>query len=302
MKFCRMAAALVLAIGPGAALAEGRVTLGWGRLFDNDAIGDGQDRWHSGSYSVSILRGTEWTGALPENLGQIVEWRFRADTIAPSNLIDPDPADRRYAGSVSLGLHSQVIWQGLEVNLGADMVAIGPQTGISDFQKRVHGIVGMGKPDTSNQIGNAIRPTVMAELGRSFDLGPDIAFRPFVAGQAGVETLVRLGGDLAIGHFGQRSVMLRDDVTGQRYRAVAAALEPGLSLTLGGDVARVFASAYLPADGAVVASNSRTRLRAGVHWQGSLAAVFFGMTYLSPEYAGQKDGQVVGSLNLSLRF
>ena len=87
--------------------------------------------------------------------------------------------------------------------------------------------------------------------------------RPYVAAEAGVETLLRAGGDLEIGHFGDQSVMLRDEVTGQRYRAVAGTMTNGVSVTLGGDLAKVFSSAYLP-DGAAVLDDTRTRLRAGL--------------------------------------
>ncbi len=302
MKSWWMVSALVLALGPGSAMAEDRITLGWGRLFDNDAVGDAQDRWHTGSYTISAVRGTEWNGILPDQFGQIVEWRFQADTIAPSNLTNPDPSDRRYAGSLSLGLHTQANWHGVDVNVGADVTAIGPQTGISRFQRWIHRIVGMDKPNTDNQIGNEIRATVSGEVGRSFALAPSLSFHPFLAAQAGVETLVRAGGDLVIGHFGEQAVMLRDGVTGQRYRAVAGNLDSGLSFTIGGDVARVFSSVYLPDGGAAVASDSRTRLRAGVQWQGHVASVFYGATYLSREFKGQDGGQVVGSLNINVRF
>lgn len=302
MKAWWVVTALVLALSPASAMAEDRVTLGWGRLFSNDALGDTQDRWHTGSYAISMIRGAEWTGVLPDTFGTLMEWRFRADTIAPANLSNPDPSDRRYAGTLSLGVHSQANWHGMEVNLGADLVAIGPQTGISNFQTFVHRIVGMDRPDTQNQIGNEFRPTLAAEIGRSFALGQDLSFRPFLAAQAGVETWVRAGGDLIIGHFGVQSLMLRDEVTGQRYRAVTGPVQPGFSLTLGGDVARVFSSAYLPDGQSAVATDSRTRLRAGIHWQGHALSVFYGVTYLSPEFAPQDGGQVVGSLNVNLRF
>ena len=292
---------LGLMVAPLSAQAEDRVTLGWGRLFDNDALGDMHDRWHTGSYTVSAIRGTSWSGVLPDRLGDIVEWRLRADTVAPSNLANPAPGDRRYAGTLSMGLHSQAEWHGFEVNLGADLVVIGPQTGISGFQKWVHDAVGMEKPDTSNQIGNEIRPTVSGEIGRSFALADGMTFRPYVAAQAGVEDLVRAGGDIVIGRFGEQSLMLRDDVTGQRYRGVAGKLAEGMSFTLGGDLARVYSSAYLP-DAAPQAKDTRTRLRAGMQWQGHATSVFYGVTYLSPEFDGQPEGQVVGSLNVNLRF
>jgi hypothetical protein len=67
-------------------------------------------------------------------------------------------------------------------------------------------------------------------------------------------------------------------------------------------VAHVFSSRYLPAGGAAVLSDNRTRLRAGVEWQGNFANVFYGMTYLGPEFEGQDEGQVTGSLNVNFGF
>ena len=294
--------ALTLAIAPVAARADDQATLGWGRLFDNDALGDKHDRWHTGSYAVSMMRGTAWSGALPDQFGQLLEYRLRADIVSPANLAHPALSDRRYAGSISFGVHSQAEWQGTEVNLGADLVAIGPQTGLSGFQAAIHDAVGMDKPNTSNQIGNAYRPNLSGELGRSIAIADGVTLRPYLAAEAGVETLVRAGGDLVIGHFGDRSVMLRDEVTGQRYRAVAGTLTNGMSVTLGGDLARVFASDYLPDGGLALLADTRTRLRAGVQWQGSLGSVFYGVTYLSPEFKGQTAGQLVGSLNVNMRF
>lgn len=287
---------------PAAVYADELVTLGWGRLLDNDGIGDTHDRWHTGSYAVSMIRGREWSGVLPDQFGRIVEYRLRADTVAPANLANPEPGDRRYAGSLSLGVHTQANWLGMEANLGADLVMIGPQTGISGFQTFVHRAVGMEKPDTSDQIGNEFKPTLSGELGRSMIVSDGVTLRPYVAAEAGVETWVRAGGDLVIGHFGDQSVMLRDEVTGQRYRAVAGTLTEGMSFTLGGDLARVFSSAYLPDGGAAVLGDTRSRLRAGMQWQGHVASVFYGVTYLSPEFTDQDVGQVVGSLNVNMRF
>jgi hypothetical protein len=303
MKSWLISVALALAplLATDPALAEPKVTLGWGRLFNNDAIGDGKDRWHTGSYTVSMIRGTEWTGVLPDRLGEVIEYRLRADTVAPADLAHPAPGDRRYAGTLSLGVHSQADFAGTEVNVGADLVVIGPQTGISGFQSFIHRTVGMDKPNTSNQIGNEIRPTLSGELGRNLALGDAVTLRPYLGAQAGVESWVRLGGDLVFGHFGAQSLMLRDDVTGQRYRGVTGLLSEGTSFTLGGDVARVFYSAYLPAGGPA-ARETRTRLRAGLQWQGHAASVFYGATYLSPEFVGQSDGQIVGSLNINFRF
>lgn len=285
------------------AQAEDRVTLGWGRMFSNDALGDQKDRWRTGGYQVSRIRGYSWDGALPTTPGEILEFRAVAQIVAPEDLVSPPPLDRRYAATLSLGLHTQFDWRGNDVSIGSDLVFVGPQTGISNFQKWIHNMVGLQKPTViDNQIGNGIYPTLEAELGHKFALGDRAEIRPFVQAQAGVESFVRVGGDLVIGTLGRDDLMVRDGVTGQRYRAVEGTRDQGVSFVLGGDIARVFDSALLPDNGVATLSEDRSRLRAGMHWQGEKASVFYGISYLSKEFDQQPEGQLVGGLNLNLKF
>ncbi len=294
-------AALMTAL-PLTAVAEEKVTLGWGRMLDNDALGDQHDRWHSGSYTISLMRGTDWSGTLPKGFGDLLEYRFFGGTITAADIAKPAAGDRSYAGPLSLGIHTHFDWSGLETNVGVDLVALGPQTGVSRFQSWLHGVLGVDKPDLSGQIGNGFFPTVQAEMGRSFAMSNTMTLRPFVSAQAGVETMVRAGGDIQIGSFGQGGLMLRDDTTGQRYRGIAGDRIAGMTFTLGGDVAHVFSSEYLPAGGAAVASDTRSRLRAGIAWQGQRSSAFYGVTYLAPEFDNQPEGQLLGSVNINLRF
>lgn len=302
---------LALALLPlfaGAALAEagpaaldGRpVTLGWGRIFDNDALGDGRDRWRTGAYTVSLIRGTEFSGKLPSRLGDLLEWRLHTEILAPANLAAPKANDRRYAGVLSLGLHAQSDWQGLEVALGADLVGLGPMTGVAQVQTWVHNALDIDEPNTKNQLPNRIVPTVSAEIARNLDLGP-LRLRPFAGASVGIENLLRAGFDVTLGAFGRDAVMVRDTGTGQRYRAAPSGLVPGFSLVAGGDVARVYGSQLLP-EGGVAHEPERRRLRAGIHWQGQRASAFYGLTWLSREFIGQSEDQVLGSLSVNLRF
>jgi hypothetical protein len=294
-------AALTLMTPP--AMAQDRVTLGWGRLFSNDATGDGQDRWRTGSYAVSRVRGVTWSGSLPTTVGEILEFRVRADTIAPENLENPDAGDRRYAGAVTIGVHSQFALGAYEADIGGDLVFVGPQTGIGQFQSWAHDALGMGEIGAlDTQIENAVRPTLSGELARRFSFGDGAEFRPYIEARAGDETLVRAGGDLRIGSFGRRDLMLRDTTTGQRFRGAAGEVEPGVSMVLGVDIARVFDSIYLPDGEAATLTETRHRVRAGVHWQGAASSAFYGVTYLSPEFEQQDEGQVVGSLALNFKF
>lgn len=299
-RACVMALALCLA---APAAAQDRVTLGWGRAFVNDALGDMRDRWRTGSYTVSRVRGPSWQGSLPATFGEILEFRGRAEVIAPESLIAPPPGDRRYAGVLSLGLHSHFDMAGFETSLGADLVFTGPQTQLSEIQEEIHRVLDLPLPlVAANQIPNGFHPTLVAEVGRSLSFGDAGTIRPFVEAQAGLETFVRAGFDLTLGQFGDGALMLREQVTGHRYRAVAGSLTPGFSLILGGDVAHVFDSELLPDGGAAVLSDSRSRLRAGVAWQGDRASVFYGLTWLGKEFETQREGQLIGALTLRLAF
>jgi hypothetical protein len=232
-------AALPMMAG-SAATADERVTLGWGRIFTNDQIGDGKDRWRTGSYTVSRLRGPSWQGHAAHGFGDILELRGHAGVIAPSNLTSPAANDRRYAGVLSFGLNTHFGWQGAEVNLGAELALTGPRSGIGSFQKWFHNQAGMVPPSSAvldAQIGNRLHPGLNAEIGRSLALGDAVHLRPFAEARLGVESLVRVGGDITIGRFGQGGLLLRDVTTGQRYRGIEGTRSEGLSLTLGGDLA-----------------------------------------------------------------
>lgn len=286
------------------AFGQDRSTLGWGRLFSNDQFGDGEDRWHTGSYTISMLRGRGWDGALPDRAGAILEYRGFGQIIAPDNLTEVTTGDRRYAGALSIGVHTHFALGASEASVGGDLVVIGPQVRLGKFQTDLHDLFGFVPPNPAvieAQIGDRFAPTVSAELARSFRIGENVTMRPFVAVRAGDETLVRAGGDVVIGGAWNNALMLRDTITGQRYSGIDGG-EAGLSVTLGADVAHVFSSAYLPDGGTVALSDSRTRVRAGMEWQGAQGSIFYGLTYLGPEFEGQDEGQVTGSLNVNFDF
>lgn len=281
-----------------------RRQLGYGRLFTNDVIGDGQDRWRTGSLTISRAFGFDWDGYAPERPFQLLETRVQGQIIAPDNLTRSGADDRRYAGALSLGLHSHSYHQGLELALGADMVFIGPQTHLDELHKSIHDILGKPKPSEqvlANQIGNTIRPTAVAEAGRSYALGEAAMLRPFAEARVGDEDMVRVGADFTFGGVTQGELLSRESITGQRYRVIYAS-DPGTSFTIGGDIAYVADSVYLPGGGGVTLENQRERLRAGFHWQGRSGSVFYGLSYLGREFDTQPEGQVVGSLRIKLRF
>lgn len=303
MKSAFGAALVALLVSGGALHAEERQVLGYGSMFTNDFLGDGHDRWRSGSYTVSMVKGPEWGGGLPSGFGDLLEYRLQSQIIAPASLTAPAKNDRRYAGVLSFGLHTHFSPGLVDFAVGGDLVAVGPQTGISGFQEWAHSVLDAPSPQpaTSNQIGNAVYPTAVASATMPFSLGGTMTSRPFVEVQAGAETLVRVGGDLIFGDMGRGDLMVRDGITGQLYNTTHSA-ENGVSFLLGGDVAYVAHSAYLPASQGYDLTNARSRLRAGVNWEGSTFGVFYGMTWMGKEFSAQPESQVLGTLNLRFSF
>ncbi|NIZ61704.1 DUF2219 domain-containing protein [Sedimentitalea sp. CY04] len=281
-----------------------RHRIGYGRLTTNDLIGDGKDRWRTGSITTSRIYGYGWNGAAPARFGELLELRLQGQIIAPKDLTSANPSDRPWAGALSFGLHSHMQREQTEIAVGADLVLIGPQTRLDKLQDALHGA--FGAPRLSGdmlalQIPNTIRPTLVFEAGQEVDLGANLSLRPFAEARAGDETLVRVGADFSVGTVGRGELLVRESVTGQRYRAIYDSV-PGYSFTFGGDIAYVADSVYLPEDRGFELTSRRDRLRAGLHWQGEKASAFYGLTYLGEEFSGQSEGQVTGSLRLKLMF
>ena len=305
----RLFLGLLLAVGIAQpAVAENRVWLGKARLFTNDKLGDGKDRWRSGSYAISGIRGPRWTGQLPSKLGGLMQYRIRSEIIAPANLKNPAiGTDRRYVGVLALAAISHFQAGPAEAALGLEMVFTGPQTGVGRFQSAVHTALGIGKPQVlGSQIGNAVYPTVNLELGRDFDLlgggSGRVTFRPFIEAQAGVETYLRLGGDFTFGQLGRGDLMVRNPVTGFRNVALKASRPRSTSFLLGGDMAYIGSSRYLPAASGYTPVSPRLRLRAGIYGENAAASIFYGLTWLGREFSNQPESQVVGSVTVRFDF
>lgn len=297
MSLHRLILVLTLALCATGALAD---TLGVGRLFNNDRIGDGQDRWRSGSYMVSIITGAGWTGRAPQRPGQLLEYRLRSEIISPADPTGHHPADRPYVGGLSAGVHSH--WtQGLwDLRAGMDITAIGPSTGVRRFHETSHDLLSLPRLRVDGaEHENAVFLGLNAEAARPLRLG-GAQLRPFAELQTGPETMARLGADLFVGPGAGADLLTRDPVTGHLLRAIEGPSH-GLAMTLGADWAHIWDSAYLPAP--IMAQDHRLRARAGLHWQiADGMSFFYGATWLSPEYQGQEDGQVLGSLKVNFNF
>lgn len=276
--------------------------LGWGRLFTNDVLGDGYDRWRTGAYTISLAYGPEWQGRAPERFGQLLEFRIRSELIAPQSLTAPPAGDRRFAAALTFGVHSYARLGESDLRAGLDLTFTGPQTGLGELQNSIHESFGLPESTVlGNQIPDNAYASLSAELSRELRLG-GARLRPFVELQAGVESYARLGADLTFGSYGQGALMARDITTGHLYQVVRSEQDKGFSFLIGGDLARVFSSEYLPEEDGYVLTDSRSRLRAGMNWQGENHGLFYGLTYLSEEFEGQPEGQFVGALQLRMFF
>lgn len=301
-----LAMVMVLAGGLSAQAGE-RVRLGFGHMASNDMLVDGRDRWRSASHVASLVWGPEWQGRLPERFGDVIELRMGLEIITPEYLNSPPGRiDRPFAGALALGVHSHFRRGGTDVTTGVDLVMTGPQTRLDDVQASIHEALGINGPSAAvraGQIGNGVHPRLVIEAGHPLQLAPAVELRPFVEARWGVETLMRAGADLTLGRIGGAGELLaRDHVTGHRYRVIGGG-GGGVSLVLGGDVARVEKSLFLPEPG-FRPEHERRRLRAGVHWQGprARASGFYGLTWLSEEVVGQSEPQLLGSVTLKIRF
>jgi hypothetical protein len=305
-----LACLAILALVSTPASGQERVTLGVGRLFTNDFFADGQDRWNTGSYVASWVRGVDGTVSLPDEFGALMEYRFSTRILAPANLVTPAAGDRPYAGIAALGAYSHFAHDGFEFTAGSELVAVGPMTGLDAFHVRAHRALGMTPPSPAvraGQLGNAVYPVLAFEAARpvSLNLGNEDAgavLRPFVQLRGGDETYARIGADVLFGPNFTSGVLARDEATGLPYQTMGEGQGKGLSFLLGADTARVFSSAWLPALAGYTLTPMRNRARAGLHWQGEHFGAFYGATWLGPEFAAQPAGQVVGSLQLRMRF
>lgn len=295
----------VLTYAPG---TGGRETLAIVEVFGNDwygmPFGDRYDRWRTGHIEFSVLRGERWTGTLPKRAFDLMQYRVRGEIIAPDNLAAPAPGDRLYAPSLWFGATTHFGWSDMEIAAGADLVITGPQTGLKPIHSRIHQFFGNNPINlpAANQIEDGIHLDVHAEIARGIDLSFG-ELRPFVEVRAGVETLARVGFDITFGDLGENGLRLRDQVTGQRTAGLnGPETLGGWSFLFGADAAWVASSVYLPSDRGPDLEHNRYRVRGGVNFGVGDSNFFYGVTYLSEEFEGQPQGQLLGTLSIDVRF
>ncbi len=287
MRLRAASAALILLFATHAS-AE---VIGTSLAVSNDSQGY-YDRWQSNSVQAGVF--TRQGG------GPILEYRFRSDILSPELKTPVDPDDRRHAGVLSFGLHAYRDLGSADLRFGGDIVAVGPDTGILELQKKIHEIFGYPIPDYDGfEIEDALRPQLSAEVGRSF-AWRQISARPFAEAILGPEDMLRAGIDLIWAPSPGAGPMARMGSTGHRLPTVDGGR--GISLHLGADVAKVADSLYLPENLSYQLTPLRRRVRAGLGWQGERLSVFGGVAWLDREFEAQPEGQAVGMLHLGLTF
>ncbi|WP_406565474.1 lipid A-modifier LpxR family protein [Kangsaoukella pontilimi] len=292
---CSLLAALCLG---SPAMAE---TIGWSVAISNDSIGEARDRWQSSSVQVGIARGRGWDGQMPDRVGEVLEFRFRSDILTPEVLDAPAPGDRRHAGVLAIGLHSHFARSAWEARLGADVVVVGPQTGLLSFQEQLHEALGFTVPRLDDyQIEDQVGLDLSGEVGRALPVGAGV-LRPFVEAQVGSEDLLRVGLDLSFGALASGNLMTRAVTTGHRLPMTFEGGE-GMSWTLGVDTAWVEDSIYLPEALGYDLTPTRTRVRAGGLYRWRTLDVFYGLAWLSEEFEAQPEGQFVGTFQARIDF
>lgn len=298
----RFLTAVTLLSVPAGVAAQEFQTLGYGRLFTNDFFADGHDRWRTGSYQWSMVRGKRWDGVRPSKPGEIVEYRLRVEIIAPSQLQTYDPNDRQSAGIVSFGVHTHWNVSNYDLSFGAGFEAVGPQTKVLQFQDDAHKFLGAQDVETAKyQIGDAIYGKAVAEIARPIVTPGKTIVRPFAELIAGPETMARIGVDVLIGGLWDRDLLMRDAVTGHIIPGIEDAKE-GLGFVIGADISHVAHSEWLN-NGNITTKQTRARARAGVNWQiDKDTSLFYGVTWLSEEFEEQSQGQFVGSIKVNFKF
>lgn len=304
-----IALSIVGIVQSSAAFAEGFAWpslenyIGSSRLFNNDFIGDGKDRWRTGSYELSMTFGDPVLDGLPSSPFELMQYRLRAEIISPEDLSAAVPfRDRPYAGVIGLGAFTHYERGDYNVSYGGELVFVGPRTGLDDFQEWAHNLLGIQGPTAAQtQLGNKVYPTVQGEVSRDIRFENTLV-RPFAEVQAGIESYARVGVDAIFGKNLSRNFFLREPITGHLMTNVRHSDDASFGFMMGADVAYVADSQLLPSDRGVEVRSVRPRARAGFAYEGKNAGIFYGLTWLGEEFEQQREGQVTGSLNVKFNF
>ena len=290
----------------------------------NDWLGDGNDRYKSAGLTQS------WV--IPESRiseerwidghASALELQIRGFIATPDNTeIGGAPGDRPFAQYAAAGAYLRTVerprrigaqtmyWQ--ETRAGVEIGYQGEPLPFFEIMESIHGQGGVLVTPTNTIDGELLanleaRQTLRIHMDLS---DSDLEFAPYVQASVGMrENSARLGMDVIYG----------EDLEGRTWNHDPAigTMMPGASgpskgfywaLWFGGDVGYVATDAFLDGgfdgDGPSVRKERvTTRFRTGFLFGYDPVAIAYSVTWLSPEFANQPQGQLVGALTVKYRF
>jgi len=269
--------------------------------FTNDALGDGHDRWLTGSYQRSFIFDRHEAGLMRQ-----IELRPRAMIVSPWTTAVQGANDRPYSSILALGAFARGNIGRTETHLGGELILQGDQTGLPSFQAGVHDLLGLDQsynPRNENDIHVGDRLTGRFEFGLARSLRPSesVMVRPYALLIGGSDQSVTAGADLVWGSLSRAESWSRDAATGQILNHEAKHRE-GFNLVAGLDVSRRYTSMHIPDGSNVLLTKTQTRARIGAQVRLGLFDVFFGQAWMSEGFVGQADTQRLGVLSISRNF
>ncbi len=274
---------------------------GYASSFSNDFIGDGHDRWRSASYQGSLFYGLAGS-----NVADRLEVRARAEIVSPWTRAKQPGVDRPYVTAMGIGLYGHRQFGGLQTSAGAEVLHVGSDTPLADLQAAAHSSLDL---ENSFELGGEEQEVAESEVVFGFSteiayqlmLGDNAAIRPFVLLSGGAEQVGTVGADFLIGDIASQDIWARDVTTGRLTSPYADQAE-GISFIAGWDTSMVESSYLISDASSAVLLPERSRVRAGVQFNGPMGDIFFGQAWLSEEFEGQVEGQQVGMLSISFIF
>jgi len=331
--------AAAIAISATAPAQAGDLASGWNWLAKtneiqtegavwNDRIGDGKDRWKTGGLTQSYIFPERIFSRSPwfKDRASALEINGRGVVMTPDDTSDTgiDSKDRPYAQYAGVGLHLRSIARPRRLSAGLALqeeARIGIEAGwqgeplpLFDIQSSLHDMAGTG--GTAANLSNSIdgEALVNLEARHTWRLhwqapGRDIELAPFAQASLGMrENNLRFGADLIAGSALEGRTWGNDLATGALL-AGASMPRKGFNWTLfsGADLGFVASDAFL--DGGFAAGGPSVprekvvaRVRGGVLLEYDNLGIGFSLNWLSKEFRGQSDGQLIGAIQIKYRF
>ncbi|WP_162197192.1 lipid A-modifier LpxR family protein [Loktanella sp. S4079] len=269
--------------------------------FVNDFVGDGHDRWHTGSYQKSY-----YSQGYQLRWLQGLELRSRSQIVSPWVSSKQRGGDRPYSTAIGVGGFAHGRISGFETRLGGEILLLGDGTGLEALQRSIHDGLGMEDSfDPSRDDIDRVETTVTSrfdlEIARSLRTNEFALVRPYAEITFGGDRYNTFGTDVILGPHASASIWTRDVVTGRLLTPQANDIR-GLSIVAGIDVRSAISSIHLPDNGLVNIEPKQFRSRFGIQSSSPFANIFIGQARLSEGFVGQKESQRVGLLSVSFSF